>query len=252
MSGENKVILNVNGYECWMCHGMTNHKTYLVNDCLNEYTMGRYGLLRVLTIGIYGVNFISAFGTYIAYYIKKKYDFVEDVFVWADIDYNAEEPKKINMKVIVTAKKLFGVKKEIELNTTLVKLFTNQILKRLNDSECDVSRIDFEIFHKTKKMIWKEYEDRFKSDEETPDDFDFFMRGMDVYRYLREHLHILKNCNYLETFMKIELQHYSDIRNFFMTDDLLDDFAEYERKCVELFEKIKKNADIIIQRGDFS
>ena len=53
MSGENKVILNVNGYECWMCHGMTNHKTYLVNDCLNEYTMGRYGLLRVLTIGIW-------------------------------------------------------------------------------------------------------------------------------------------------------------------------------------------------------
>lgn len=250
MSGENQIILNVNGYECYMCYGISDHKSYLMNDCLNEYTTGRYGLLRVLAIGIYGVNFISALGIFIPYYIKKNFDFVEDMFIDAEIDYETEESKKINMKVIITTKKSFGIKREIELNTTLVKLFTNQMLKKINDSECDVSRIDFEIFHKTKKMILEDYKCKLLK-ENVSDDFDFFVRGMNFHQYLKDHLNILNKCNYLENFMKIELKNYSDIRDFFMTDDLLDDFEKYEQNCIDLFEKIKKNDNIIIQKNEF-
>ena len=251
MSGKGEKIikeLKINGYDYRIRHGILGHREYMINDSLNDYTRGRYGLLRVLLLGIFGPNYISAFGTFISYYIKRQYDFVEDMFVYAKVDFDTEENKCIALKVLITTNKKFGKKREMELNTTLVKLFTNQMLKKIDDSECDVDWIDFEIFPKTKKELMEDYSERLKSDE-VPDDFDFYVRGMDVKKYLREHLMILKKHNCLDNFMRVELKHFPDIRKFFMTDDLLDKFSEYEEKCMDLFEKVKKSSEIMIQKG---
>lgn len=245
MSGKSEKdikTLKINGYDCRMRYGISDRKEYLINDCLNDCTAGRTGLLRILVMGIYGPNFIPAFGTFTAYYIKAQYDFVENVFVFAEI--NGINNK---MRIVVTADKPFTKKQEIELNTTLVKLFTNQILKNINDSEYDIQSIDFEIFKITKKALNEKY--RNMSDE-LPESFDFCMAGDNRNEYLKNHLTILRKCNHLDNFMKKNLKAYPDLRKFFMTDELLGEFEKYEKKCVDLFEKVKKSSDFAIKKSE--
>lgn len=259
---EDYVSVQVNGYNCYMRYGIMKHKSYLINDCLNDYSKGRPGLFRVMALGIYGANNTSSFGAFIPYFIKQNYDFVEDVFIFTKEgeDFNElsddeqetscnefllpEYDVEPNLRVIVTTSREYEMEEEILLNTTLVKLLTNQMLKNINNEEnCDIKNIYIEVFDRNKKTMLEFY-NRIKAEFDADDDvedFDFYDKEKcDFFSYLQVHIDILKKYNELENFKRNVLNKHSDIKKFFFTNDLMEEYSIYEKKCMEMFEKEKK------------
>lgn len=223
MSGKSKEdmkIVEVNGYRCHLRYGINDRRAYLLNNCLKDYMAGKEGLLRVIMIGIYGSNYIESFGGFISYYLKRKYDYIEDIYVYTRLEQiDILEENLDEMEIYVTLKKKITIRQEMELNTILVKLFTNQMLKNLNDSDGDIKDIYINVLRKKREDL--------KEDE-------------DVYG-------ILKRYNHLENFFINELKYYPDILKFFIEDGD-ENFEEYEEKCLNLFERIKKTSNLTIEK----